>query len=30
MRIDNAAGDELASVDVEPNPFLGLFASWRF
>jgi len=30
MRIDNAAGDELARVDVEPNPFLGVFASWRF
>ncbi len=30
MQLDDAAGNELASVDVEPNPFLGVFASWRF
>ena len=30
MQLDDAAGNEIASVDVEPNPFLGIFASWRF
>jgi hypothetical protein len=30
MSIDDAAGNELASVDVEPAPFVGVFFSWRY
>jgi len=30
VRLDDAAGDELAATDVEPAPFLGVFFSWRF
>jgi hypothetical protein len=30
MQLDDAAGNELASVDVEPAPFIGAFFSWRY
>jgi hypothetical protein len=30
MSIDDSAGNELASVDVEPAPFIGAFFSWRY
>lgn len=30
MRLDDSTGNELARVDVEPNPFLGIFMSYRY
>lgn len=30
MELADRDGDRLAEVDVEPSPFLGVFASWRF
>ena len=30
MRLDDSAGNELTRVDVEPNPFLGIFMSYRY
>ncbi|MFM7260934.1 MAG: hypothetical protein ACKO3W_10065, partial [bacterium] len=30
MQIDDSNGNELAKVDVEAAPFLGVFASWKF
>ena len=30
MELDDAAGNELASVDVEPAPFVGIFMAFRF
>jgi hypothetical protein len=30
MSIDDSRGNELASEDVEPAPFVGAFFSWRF
>ena len=30
MQIDDSDGNELAKVDVEAAPFLGVFASWKF
>ncbi len=30
MQIDDSNGNELAKVDVESAPFLGVFASWKF
>lgn len=30
VALDDATGNELAKVDVEPAPFLGVFFSWRF
>jgi hypothetical protein len=30
VSLDNADGDEIASVDVDPAPFVGAFFSWKF
>jgi len=30
MQLDDADGNEIVSVDVEPAPFVGVFFSWRF
>ena len=30
MKLDDSAGNQLAEVDVESAPFVGIFFSWRF
>jgi hypothetical protein len=30
MSLDDADGNELASVDVDPAPFIGAFFSWKY